>query len=128
MNIFQSLSLSFMMKMFQGEQKPVEVTQNCGGARKSCVANHCRDQGHAKQVNIFSIFFQFTTALVFIHDGISETSSSFSRGNGLFNRTSVYDAGQGVPLHSPFQMENDQIYGIFYVYFLFHFCSHHIRI
>ena len=34
----------------QGEQEPVEAAKDCGGAGESGFANHCRDQGNAKQV------------------------------------------------------------------------------
>ena len=79
----------------------------------------------------FSFFFgllQLTTALVLIHSGISETSARLCRGHGLLHCAFIHDVGHGVFIHSYFQLENDQIYGIFYVCVLFHFCGHHTRI
>jgi len=71
---------------------------------------------------------QLTTALVFIYNGIWKASACLCRRHGLFHRAIVLDVVWSFLIHSYFQMENDQIYGIFYVYFLFHFCRHHTRI
>jgi len=71
---------------------------------------------------------QLTTALVLIYIGIWKASARLCRRHGLFHRAIVLDVGWSIHVHSSFQMENDQIYGIFYVYFLFHFCRHHTRI
>ena len=71
---------------------------------------------------------QLTTALVLILSGISETSARLCWGHGLFHCASIHDVGHGVFIHSYFQLENDQIYGIFYVCVLLPFCGHHTRI
>ena len=77
---------------------------------------------------LFFGLLQLTTALVLIHSGISETSARLCRGHGLLHCAFIHDVGHGVFIHSYFQLENDQIYGIFYVCVLFHFCGHHTRI